>query len=108
VVDGRTLRAAALAMDEFFPEPAPLLPDDADPLSRCLARRDSYDVLVWSGGGVIKPEVDGGAADPDAGASSTSSTSQDVLFVTISSAAGPARRAIRPSSMPAGPTPLMR
>jgi hypothetical protein len=85
VVDGRTLRAAALAMDEFLPEPAPPLPDDADPLSRCLARRDSYDVLVWGGGGANEPAADGGAADPDAGASASSSSSegQDVIFVTI-------------------------
>lgn len=82
VVDGRKLRAAALAMDDFLPEPAPSIPDDADPLSRCLARRDSYDVLVWSGGGSIDPAVDGGSADPDAG-SSSSNASQDIIFVTI-------------------------
>lgn len=83
VVDGRTLRAAALAMDDFLPEPAPSLPDDADPLSRCLARRDSYDVLLWSGDGSIQPAVDGGSADPDAGAPSSANESRGIIFVTI-------------------------
>jgi len=83
VVDGRTLRAAALAMEDFLSEPAPSLPDGTDPLSLCLAQRDSYDVLVWSGDDPVEPAVDGGSADPDAGTGSSSNTGQEVIFVTI-------------------------
>ena len=68
MIDGRTLRATALAMDDFLPERAPPLPEDADPLSRCLARRESYDVLVWRADEGMEPAVDGGSIDSDAGA----------------------------------------
>ena len=101
VIDGRMLRAVALAMDDLLPEPAPPLPGDADPLSRCLARRDSYDAIVWRGGGGPEPAAgtDGGAieadagTDPDGGASDPAapppaedagrSGSEDIIFVTI-------------------------
>ena len=98
VIDGRALRAAVLALDDFLPEPTAPLPDDADPLSRCLARRDSYDVLVWSGGGTSLPDVgagviDAGVADAparvepnDAGTGNLPGT--DVLYVTIFLRAG--------------------
>lgn len=112
VIDGRALRAAALAMDDFLPEPGQQLPDDADPLSRCLARRDSYDVLVWTGGGssdgLMEPAVDGGSTDAGAAAAELSALSpakdagsgegEDVIYVTIF---------LRGGACPEGDSPLV-